>query len=103
MPEISFRDDPVEQTVELLVDGAVASLVAYDRGEGPLALTHTETRPEFAGQGYGTQLIDHVVERAKADGDAVIPYCSFVAAWFARHPDEVGLVPADHRALLDAH
>jgi uncharacterized protein len=31
-------------------------------------------------------------------GATVVPVCPFVRGWLARHPDRVGLVPAERRS-----
>lgn len=100
MAEITFHDDSEQRSIELRVDGDVAALISYDRSDGALALTHTESRAGFEGQGYATQLVEHVIGQAAAAGESVLPFCSFVAAWFAKHPERIDLVPASARGSL---
>lgn len=89
-----FNDNTDERRYEWLVDGEIAALITYGRKGDMLALTHTETRPGFEGQGYAKKLVTEVVSRAEESGTAILPFCPYVASWLAKNPDHVGVVPA---------
>ena len=91
-------DHPDQARFEIDVDGEVAGFVLYDRSEGELTLLHTETDPRFRGHGLGGHLIAAVLDEARREGVAVLPYCPFARAFIARHPAYSDLVPADRQA-----
>ncbi|ROP26765.1 GNAT family N-acetyltransferase [Pseudokineococcus lusitanus] len=77
----------------LLDDGAeVASVVAEPAGVDVLALTHTVTDPARRGEGLAGRLVEAVLADVRREGLTVRPECSYVAAWFARHPDQRDLL-----------
>jgi uncharacterized protein len=92
-----FRDDPQAGRLEILLDGRRAGYVAYRRRPGAIALTHTETEPEFEGKGVGGALVREALSRARDEGLAVLPFCPFVRSYIELHPDQLDLVPADRR------
>jgi predicted GNAT family acetyltransferase len=71
---------------EMPIDGETA-FVSYRRADGVLALLHAEVPPQFEGRGVGARLVKGVLDLARAKGEKVIPYCSFVAAYIRRHPE----------------
>lgn len=101
MPEITFHDDPETRRLELHVDGEFAALITYGLQAGILAICHTESEPGFKGQGYATKLVEHTLDRAEANGEQVLPFCSFAAHHIAQHPERIELVPADQRKAFE--
>ena len=91
-------DHPDQGRYEIDVDGELGGFVLYDRAKGELTLIHTETDPRFRGHGLGRHLIAAVLDEARRQGVAVLPYCPFVRAFIAGHPAYSDLVPADRRA-----
>ena len=91
-------DHPDQARYEIDVDGELAGFVLYDRSADELALIHTETGPRFRGHGLGGHLMAAVLDQARREGVAVLPYCPFARAFIAGHPAYSGLVPADRRA-----
>jgi predicted GNAT family acetyltransferase len=80
------RDNKSESRFELEVDGEVA--YAYYRRQGDvLTLFHTEVPPTIAGHGVGTKLIEGALDLVRTEGLKIVPRCSFVSAFLARHPD----------------
>ena len=71
---------------ELDADGDTA--VAYYRlADGVMTFTHTETPAHLWGRGIASRLIYGALESARAQGFKVVPRCSFVGAFLARHPE----------------
>jgi len=93
-------DVPERSVFEILVDGTVAGFAAYRREEGAIALTHTEVDPAFEGQGIGSRLARSVLDTAREEKLAVLPYCPFIKGWIANHPEYTDLVPEDRRAAF---
>ncbi len=80
------RNNKALNRFELDADGEIA--VAYYRaGPGTLTFTHTEVPAHLNGRGIGSRLVRGALEAARADGLQVIPRCSFVAAFIARHSE----------------
>ena len=60
--------------------------LAYEmRDDGTLDLQHTIVPAHLEGQGLASQLVKSALEHARANGVRVIPSCSYVRAWLARH------------------
>jgi predicted GNAT family acetyltransferase len=91
------RDNRDEERYELRVDGELAAHLSYRARPGLIALIHTETEPGFEGRGIGGAIVRAALDRARADGAAVLPFCSFANEWIRRHPEYANLVPDSHR------
>jgi len=72
--------------------GEELALIAYERDGGRIALVHTEVPEALSGQGVGSRLVHGALDLIRAEGLRVIPRCSFVAAYMARHPGEQDLL-----------
>jgi len=87
-------DNPAERRFELPIaasDGNIAA--AYYRIEGGrFVLVHTEVPFQFSGQGIGSQLARGVFEEIRARGGKVVLRCSFMAGFYARHPEYSDIV-----------
>ena len=85
MPD-EIRDNKAEGRFEIEANGDLA--VAYYRREpGVMIFTHTETPYPLQGQGIASRLVRGALEAARAEGLKVVPRCSFVSAYMARHPE----------------
>jgi predicted GNAT family acetyltransferase len=85
------RQGPVGQ-YHLLVDGAEVGELDYRAGDGRRVFTHTGIRPAYEGQGLAAQLVRRSLDDARAERLRVVPQCSYVAAYIARHPDDMDLL-----------
>lgn len=94
-------DDVARSRFEVLVDGEVAGYAEYRRTPTTVSFTHTVVEPEFEGRGLGTVLARRALDATREAGAQVLPYCPFIRAWIARHPEYLDLVPADRRARFD--
>jgi len=70
---------------EISVNGELAGFAKFIVGEGTIAFTHTETLPEFAGQGMGLALAKAAIEDSVARGDTIIPVCPFFRRYLERN------------------
>ena len=94
----AITDNSDEARFELHSGGELAALLAYKREDGLLALTHAETRDGFTGQGLAGQVTAYALARAREEGLGVLPFCPYVKAYLVKHPDQIDVVPAEHRA-----
>jgi predicted GNAT family acetyltransferase len=86
-------DNAAEGRFELALEGGTA-VMAYARDGDTLQLTHTEVPAELEGQGVGSRFVKQVLDKARADGLKVAPWCPFVHAYIQRHPEYRDLVAA---------
>jgi predicted GNAT family acetyltransferase len=81
-----LRDNVAESRFEMDLGEEVAFL-EYQRGADGLHLLHTEVPVALRGRGAGSRLVRAVLDRARAEGTAVIPKCPFVKAFLKKHPE----------------
>ena len=91
------KDNPEEHRFEIAVDGELAGFVTYRDRPGLRAFIHTEVDPAFEGQGLGGQLVAAALDKARADGEDVLPFCPYVNHFIIKHPEYLDLVRADMR------
>lgn len=87
-------DNAAESRFELPIEGGDGEIAAvYYRMENDrLILTHTEVPHQFSGQGIGSQLARGVFDTIRATGRKAVLRCSFMGAYYARHPDYSDIV-----------
>lgn len=77
-----------------IADGKVAgSLTFHLTEEGHWRIEHTVVQPRFEGQGVGGFLARGALQAAREAQVQVLPDCSFIASYLARHPEDAELVP----------
>jgi hypothetical protein len=81
-----IRDNPALHRYEMEVDGHIA-IVVYHKRPGLVTIVHTEVPHELEGRGIGSAMMKGVLAIIRASGDKVVPRCSFVSAYLARHPE----------------
>ncbi len=75
---------------EIRLGDTLAGFAEFDRRPGVVRFLHTEIDPAFRGRGLAAILTDHAVLDAAADGDAIVPFCPYVAERLRAHtPDSV--------------
>ena len=86
---MKVQDNPAENRFQIVLDDEGAVAAAYYRidDEGRYVLIHTEVPSEYGGQGLGSALARGVFDMARERGLKLVLRCSFMAAWYARHPD----------------
>jgi predicted GNAT family acetyltransferase len=93
-PTVVHRPD--ERRYELMIgDVHAGELVYRDRGEGVIALLHTEVDPSLQRRGLGSALVKGVIDDARTRGLHIVPLCPFVEAYLRRHPSDADLAVAD--------
>ena len=66
--------------------------VEYMSKEGELNLYHTHTDPELRGQGLAAQVVRAALEYSKENNLKIIPTCSYVQSFLAKHDKYKSLV-----------
>jgi predicted GNAT family acetyltransferase len=94
----SIADAPERERYEIALDHEVVGFLAYHRTPQALALVHTEIEDGHEGEGLGSELIRAVLDRARAQRTAVLPFCPFVRGFIERHEEYLDLVPVERRA-----
>ena len=80
------RDNTALSRFELDADGHTA-VAYYSLSPGVITFVHTEVATEVMGRGIASRLIRGALEMARERGLKVVPRCSFVGAYMARHPE----------------
>ncbi|MET1089032.1 MAG: GNAT family N-acetyltransferase [Arthrobacter sp.] len=86
-PDVSLRRNDAEHRYELHVGGKLAVQSLYRDLPGHIDFIHTETSPEFEGQGLGKVLAHFALDDVVASGKRIIPHCPFIAAYLRKHED----------------
>ncbi|MGB3698940.1 MAG: GNAT family N-acetyltransferase [Gordonia sp. (in: high G+C Gram-positive bacteria)] len=61
--------------------------VDYTQDGDRLALTHTVVYERFGGRGFAAQLVKHVLDDIRANGQTAVPVCSYVRKYLEKHPE----------------
>jgi predicted GNAT family acetyltransferase len=80
------RDNPALSRFELDADGHTA-VAYYSLSGGVITFTHTEVASAVMGRGIASRLIHGALDMVRERGLKVVPRCSFVGAYMARHPE----------------
>lgn len=80
------RNNTTLSRFELDVGGATA-VAQYRLSGGVMTFTHTEVPPQLRKRGIASRLIQGAMETARAQRLKVVPRCSFVQNYIARHPE----------------
>ena len=81
-------DNPDENRFELPLEGEDIAAAYYRIDEnGNVALIHTEVPYAYGGRGIGTRLATGTFDLIRASGRKAVLKCSFMAAFYARHPE----------------
>lgn len=91
MIETKVRDNRERSRFELEVDGGIA-FADYELKDGVIVFTHTESPQALSGRGVASALIRGALEQVRAKGLKVVSHCSFVTAFFKRHPEYADLL-----------
>lgn len=69
-------------------NGDIIAELTYTRQDNNImTLDHTETNPEYEGEGLASSLVKHSVEYAKEKDLKIDPLCRYAAAQFKRHEE----------------
>lgn len=96
---LKARNNTDSSRFEVVVGPDVA-FAEYRLGDGEITLPHTVVPEAFKGQGVGGILAQAALGYARANGLKVIPLCSFMAGYIAKHPEWLDIVHPDYRARV---
>lgn len=88
---------PDASRYELRCDGRLVGLAAHRRRNWRLAVTHTEVDPSCEGRGFGSRLVQGVLDDAREQGLEIVPLCPFVSYYVSKHPEYAELVAPAYR------
>jgi len=89
-PDIRLNEE--ESRFEASAGGGTATLRFRRLDDRTLDYASTVVPPEARGQGIAGKLVRYALDWAREKGYKVVPGCSYVEAWIARHPDYQDLV-----------
>ena len=92
MSDIELVKNDTASRYELKQGDQVAAFVSYVMEGDVIDLNHTETSPEFQGQGLAGKVVDFALADILPTGNHVRPSCPFVAARIADRTDFEGRV-----------
>lgn len=95
---VTVRDHRERRRYVAVLDGEAAGFAAYSRRPGVISFMHTEVDGRFKGRGVGSAIARAALEDARANGEAVLPFCPFIDRWIREHAEYRDLVPEDRRA-----
>ena len=80
------QDNKERNRYELRLADDIA-FINYRRANGIVTLLHAEVPARHSGRGIGSAMVKGALEQVRADGERVLPLCSFVAAYIDRHAE----------------
>ncbi len=88
-----FAHDSDGSRYTLRIDGDVAAAVEYTLTDDAISFNRTFTAPDWRGQGLAGEIVEYAVnEVEQSSGRKIVPVCSYVDAWFDKHPERAGLL-----------
>ena len=86
---ITRREDGPDGRYEARVAGREGSgeLTYLRKSGGKLIADHTGVDDSLRGTGVGKALVERLVADARSENVKIVPLCSFVKAFFRRHPE----------------
>jgi uncharacterized protein len=90
-PELIVIHNPGAGRFELQKDGHLAVL-EYRLSDRKIVFTHTGVPEALGGQGIGSLLARAGLDYARSQSFAVVPLCSFIAAYIQKHPEYEDLI-----------
>lgn len=101
---VLVSDAPERGRFEISVDGRTVGLAEYvdaaAAGGTERTFPHTEIDAAYGGRGLSTILIQNALDATRVQGYQVVPSCSAVHRFIAKHPEYVDLVSAERRTEL---
>jgi predicted GNAT family acetyltransferase len=86
-----LRDNPAAGRLEMDEAGQIV-FADYRRDGARLIIDHVESPVALRGTGAAGRFMEALANRARANGETLVPLCGYAAAWLRRH--------AEHRDLI---
>lgn len=85
--EYEIKHDTGKHRFETSVEGYTAYASYNMPSDGIINMNHTIVPPALEGRGIAAALVKAALEYARENGLKVMPSCSYVKAFIARHPE----------------
>ncbi|MDH6244343.1 GNAT family N-acetyltransferase [Mycobacterium sp. OTB74] len=76
----------------IAVEGKTVGVMDYTDRDGQRVFPHTEVLPAYEGRGLATILVAEALSTTRAAGLRIVPACSMVSGYIAKHPEYEPLV-----------
>jgi len=88
-----FSHNETAGQFELKIDGELAGVCHYTLTGDVAVFDHTVVPPDFGGRGIAGRLVTYAMDSVRAAGAwKVRAVCSYVSAWFTKHPEYADLL-----------
>ena len=74
--------------IAVLDEQGQEAVVTYRQKDNQLGITHTGVPPQYRRRGIAGEMVQHVIDYARANDLRVVPYCSYVVHYLNEHPDQ---------------
>ena len=88
---LQIEHRPERGRFQAVVEGRTC-VADYRLDPGVITITHTEVPPPLEGRGIAGELVQALLDHARAHGLKVRPLCSYARAYMRRHPDTAALL-----------
>ena len=95
--EIVVRHNTTAKRFEADIEGDLA-LLDYEIEKHSMVLTHTFVPPPLRGRGIAEALVRAALDYARLEKHSIVPACSYVARFVARHPVYADLLHGNRTA-----
>ena len=93
---VEVRHNAAASRFEATVDGRLC-FAAYQLADGVMRMNHTEVPSTLENRGIAGELVRAALAFAAANGQKVLPMCSYVRAYMRRHPESHALLADGYR------
>jgi predicted GNAT family acetyltransferase len=76
----------------IAVEGKTVGLADFIDRDGRRIFPHTEIQPAYEGRGLATILVEAALQATRDAGLRIVPTCSMVSGYIAKHPEYQPLV-----------
>ena len=84
--DIPLIQNKIEEQFEMHIDDATALIAYQERGDNYM-LIHTEVPESLEGKGIASILVLKTLNLIEEQGRKIIPMCSYVKSYLAKHPE----------------
>lgn len=102
MSDIQIHDDTENHRYVISVAGEPAGMAVYHIKGDRYFFVHTETSPEYRGEGLASKLATFALDDMRDRGELIVPLCPFIAAFVRRHPEYQDLVDQEMLDQINA-